>query len=243
MRHIIFKDKKILERDYDAWAHKDSLFWQEQIGITPTYRMIEFDFSTYPTYTDSDGDVRPTNEYLQKLNNLAVKSEGEFGTDFVMIMIHEDNWKSDPTPTIRGSGIWGTNYSYIFGKQCLEYCRWDKDNSANTFGTAYHERHHSFDAIVKVETGVDVNPLLKVSRYDAEITHGGTKPWKYIRHKENLDSLKIMKPHLQKAFAERKRKHEEVIKGLMGTIISLATQVVYLLRMQQNKKNGVSNNL
>ncbi len=240
MRHTILKDKKILERDYNAWTHQDSLFWQKQIGVTPTYQMIEFDFSTYPTYIDSDGDIRPTNEYLQKLNSLAIKSEGEFGTDFVMVMIHEDNWLSDTDFT---KGIWGTNYSYIFGKQCLEYCRWDKDNSANTFGTAYHERHHSFDAIIKVETGVDVNPLLKVSRYDAEITHGGTKPWKYIRHKENLDSLAIMKPHLVKAFAERKRKHEEVTKGLMEKIISLATQVIYLLKMQQNKKNGVSDNL
>ena len=243
MRHTILKDKKITQLAFQKWKLEDVAFWEKHLGITPTYEVIDTDFSDYPTFIDTEGDIRPTNAYLQSLATPLIKKYGEFGFDFIMVMVHEDNWKSDTTPHIKGDGIWGTNYSYIFGKHCLEYCRWDKDSSSNTFGTAYHERHHSFDAIVKVETGVDVNPLLNVSRYDAEITHGGTKPWRYIRHKENLESLAIMKPHLVKAFAERKRKHEEVQKGMMETIIKLATQVLYLLRMQQNKKNGVSDNI
>ena len=242
MRHVILKDKKISATQYKAWVKEDTAFWKEY-GIETTYEVIETDYSTYPTFVDSEGDIRPTDTYLQSLASPIVKKYGEFGFDFIMVMVHQDNWKSDTTPDIKGDGIWGTNYSYTFGKHCLDYCRWDKNNQANTFGTAYHERHHSLDAIIKVETGVDVNPLLNVSRYDAEITHGGTKPWKYIRYKENLKSLTIMKPHLIKAFAERKRKHEEANKGMMETIISLATQVVYLLKMQQNKKNGVSDNL
>lgn len=243
MRHVILKDTKITATQYKQWVKEDTTFWKEQLGITPTYEVIDTNYSSYPTYVDSDGDIRPTDAYLQGLSSSVVKKYGEFGFDFIMVMVHQDNWKSDTTPDIKGDGIWGTNYSYAFGKHCLDYCRWDKNNIANTFGTAYHERHHSFDAIVKVETGVDVNPLLNVSRYDAEITHGGTKPWKYIRHKENLDSLKVMKPHLLKAFAERKRKHEESQKGMMETIIKLSTQFLYLWRMQQNKKNGVSDNL
>lgn len=237
MRHIILKDKKILRRDYDAWEKEDVFFWEKHLETTPIYEIIEMDYSNYPTYIDSDGDIRPTQAYLQDLTSPIIKKHGDFAFDFIMVMIHEDNWKSD---TDQIKGIWGTNYSYIFGKQCLEYCRWDKDNSANTFGTAYHERHHSFDAIIKVETGLDIQPLLEVKKYDYEITHGNNPRWKYIRHKENLDSLKIMKPHLQKAFQVRKNKHEEVVKGLMGTIIKLATQVFYLLRMKQNMKNGVS---
>jgi len=237
MKHTILKDKKILERDYNQWAHEDSLFWQQHLGITPEYTMIEVDCSDYPTYIDSDGDIRPTDQYLQNLNDLATKKDGHFGVDFVMVMIHEDNWKSDNDQI---KGIWGTNYSYIFGKQCLEYCRWDKDNDANTFGTAYHERHHSFDAMIKIETGVDVRPLLDVQKYDHEITHGNKNPpWKYIRHKQNTESLKIMKPHLLASFEARRKKHDEVVEGLMGTIINLATQVVYLLKIKQNSKNGV----
>jgi len=252
MRHIILKDKKILQRDYDRWKHQDILFWQENLGITPTYDVAETDYSTYPTYIDQDQDIRPTTKYLQSLTTPLVKKYGEFGMDFIMVMIHEDNWRSHgplweqikrENGIIKEKGIWGTNYSYIFGKQCLAYSRWDGDNATNTFGTAYHERHHSFDAIIKVELGIDVQPLLGVTKYDHEVTHGNKAPWKYIRNKENLESLKIMKPHLLKAFQARKDKHEEVTKGLMEIIIKLATQVLYLIRANQNKKNGVSNKI
>ena len=241
MRHIIFKDKKITTDALNAWQKEDITFWKKHLGITPTYEVVDTFYGTYPTYKDEDGDIRPTYEYLKSLNDIAVKKFGEFGFDFALIMVHEDNWRSDTTPDIKGDGIWGTNYSYIFGKQCLDYCRWDKDNTANTFGTAYHERHHSFDAIIKVETGVDIEPILGVTGYDKSITHGGATPWKYIRHKENLDSLKVMRPYLVNAFAKRKARHDEVL-GLMGKVISLATQVVYLLRMKANAKDGVPRN-
>ena len=237
MRHIILLDTKISDKDFSAWCKEDIAFWKEQLGITPTYAAIRIDYSDYPTYVDSDGDIRPTNTYLKGLNAIAIKSEGGFGTDFVMMMVHSDNWRSDTETT---KGIWGTNYSYVFGSQCFEYCRWDKKKVANTFGVAYHERHHSFDAIIKQELGIDILPILKVKAYDHGITHGNETPWKYIRYKENLDSLAIMKPYLVKAFAERKRKHEEIVKGLMETVISLATKVLYLLRMQYNKKEGIS---
>lgn len=236
MRHIILKDKKILRRDYDTWEKEDIFFWEKHLGITPTYEIVEMDYSEYPTYVDEDKDIRPTNTYLQTLTDSAIKKDGQFGCDFIIMLVHEDSWKSDTDTT---KGIWGTNYSYIFGKQCFEYCRWDKDNSANTFGTIYHERHHSFDAIIKIELGVDINPILGTTKYDAEITHGGKYPWRYIRHRENLDSLKIMKPYLQQAFKKRKERHEEVITGLMGTIVNLATQLLYILRAKQNRKDGV----
>jgi hypothetical protein len=236
MRHFILLDNKITDKQYKRWEQEDRDFWFEHLGITPEYEVLKENYTDYPTYIDSDGDIRPTDKYLQSLNDKAVKKLGEFGTDFVMVMIHEDNWKSD-TDFIKG--IWGTNYSYIFGKQCLDYCRWDRDNTANTFGTAYHERHHSFDAIIKQETGIDIRKALGVSRYDAEITHGGSRPWKYIRHKENLDSLRVMKPHLLSAFLMRKTQHEKTINAMRSTVLELATQAVYLLRMLLNKKNGV----
>lgn len=237
MRHVILKDLKITNSALSAWMKEDVAFWEKYIGVTPTYEVIETDYTTYPTYIDEDGDIRPTYDYLQKKTDEVVKKYGDFGTDFIMVMVHEDNWRSDTETT---KGIWGTNYSFIYGKQCLEYCRWDKDNNANTFGTAYHERHHSFDAIIKVELGVDIEPILGVSGYDKSITHGGTLPWKYIRHKENLESLKIMKPYLQQAFAKRKERHEEVLTK-MQTIITLATKVLYLLRMKANAKDGIVN--
>lgn len=238
MRHVILLDKKITDKEYKKWVTEDTAFWKEQLGITPTYEVVRTDYTTYPTYIDFDKDIRPTNDYLQGLTDGVVRRVGDFGTDFIMVMVHEDNWRSDTTPDIKGDGIWGTNYSYTFGKQCLDYCRWDKDNLANTFGTAYHERHHSFDALIKQETGVNIEPVLGVNGYDRSITHGGSAPWKYIRYKENLESLKVMRPHLQKAFKKRLDSHTKV-QGLMETVISLATQVVYLLKMQANKKDGV----
>lgn len=238
MRHVILLDNKISDKDYKKWVKDDTAFWKEHLGITPTYEVVDTDYSDYPTYIDGKL-IRPTYNYLQELTTSVVKKHGDFAFDFIMVMIHEDNWKSDTTPDIKGDGIWGTNYSYVFGKQCLDYCRWDKDNSANTFGTAYHERHHSFDAIIKVETGIDIQPILRVTAYDHQITHGNLKPWKYIRHKENLESLRIMKPYLVKALEVRKAKHEEVMKGLMKQIINLGTQLLYLLRMEMNRKYGL----
>lgn len=235
MRHIILLDTKIKSADYESWKKEDVAFWEQHLGITPTYVVIRRDYSDYLTYVDEDGDIRPTNKYLQSLNDIATKNDGDFGCDFILMMVHEDNWKSDTDTT---KGIWGTNFSYVYGKQCFEYCRWDKDNPANTFGTAYHERHHSFDAIIKQELGVDIEPILGVTGYDKSITHGGATPWKYIRHKENLDSLKVMKPYLVQAFQKRKERHEEVLTK-MQTIISFATKVLYLLRMKANRKDGV----
>lgn len=158
MRHVILKDKKITNSALKKWQEEDVAFWEKHIGVTPTYEVIETDYTTYPTYVDEDGDIRPTNVYLQSLNNVATKKVGDYGCDFILMLVHEDNWKSDTDTT---KGIWGTNFSYIYGKQCLDYCRWDKDNPANTFGTAYHERMHSFDAIIKVELGIDINNLFR----------------------------------------------------------------------------------
>ena len=249
MRLAILLDNLVTDKEYFAWVEEDRSFWKEFVGIDPTYTLIRTDYTTYPYYFDSDGDVRPTQEYLKSLNDQAVAKLGEFGFDFTMVMVHEDNWQSAgpkfdsiqrTRTTPKKKGIWGTNYSYVFGKQCLEYCRWDRDNSANTFGTAYHERHHSFYAIIKQELSIDIQPILGVKKYDYEITHGNNSNWEYIRHKENTDSLDIMKPYLLKSFSNREQHHQKnIIQTLF--IIKLLKQVVYLLRMQLNKKNGVPN--
>ncbi len=247
MRHILLKDKKITATALKKWQEEDVAFWEKHIGVTPTYEVIDTDYTTYPTYVDEDGDIRPTAVYLQSLNNVATKKVGDYGCDFIIVLIHEDNWRSHGVlweelkkkfNITKEKGIWGTNFSYIYGKQCLDYCRWDKDNPANSFGTIYHERHHSLDAIIKVELNVDVNPLLGTTKYDAEITHGGKFPWRYIRHKENLDSLKVMAPYLRDAFQKRRDMNDGTINK-MQTIITLATKVLYLLRMKANRKDGV----
>lgn len=236
MRHTILLDNKITDKEFDNWTKEDCAFWEKYAGITPTYGVIRQDYSSYPTYIDSDGDIRPTAAYLQSLNDQVVSKYGEYGTDFIIVAVHETNWRSD-TPTTKG--IWGTNYSYRFGKQHLQYCRWDKDNSANTFGTMYHERHHALDALVAVEAGLDVRDYLDVELYDREITHGYGAKWDYIRWKENTKSLETMAPFLKLAFAKRLQKHEDFLNAKRKTIIELAKQVIYLLKMKLNQKDGV----
>jgi len=239
MRHAILLDTKISNNSYEEWVGDDTAFWKKYIGITPEYTLIRQDYSTYPIFVDGAGNIRPTDAYLKSLNDQVVAKYGEFAFDFVMVMVHEDNWLSDPLGD-KGKGIWGTNYSYIFGKQCLDYCRWDRDNSANTFGTAYHERHHSFDAMIKQETGIVIEPSLSVGigKYDNCITHGNCDPWKYIRFQENTKSLEIMAPHLRKAFSLREQKHRDNDKR--KELIGVLQDLVYLLRMQLNSKYGVT---
>lgn len=234
MRHVILLDKKIT--DYETWREQDIKFWQRYLNITPEYKVIPYDFSDYPTYVDSDGDIRITRGYLQHLADMVYKWEGDHGTDFVIIAIHEDNWKSDPLGD-KGKGIWGTNYSYVFNNYMMEYCRWDKDNVANTFGTIYHERMHSFDAIVNVELGENANSIVGIKDWDKEVVHGQSDTYKYIRYKENIEAVYKLAPYLRQAFAVRKQKHEDYINGLKKKI-SLLEQLLYLYRKWRNLKNG-----
>lgn len=231
MRHVILLDNKITDRSYEKWKAEDTAFWKEHLGVTPQYWVIRQDYSEYPTYIDEDWDARPTPQYLQSLNDMVTSKYGDFGTDFIMVMVHRDNWRSP--------SIWGTNYSYRFGKQCLEYCRWDSRNSANTFGTAYHERHHSFDAICKQEVGVDVKPLVGVTDWDRCITHGKCEDeWGYIRWKENTKSVTKIAEPLRAAFAKRQERHDESV-GKQKTLIGLLQKLVYLLKMQVNQKEVI----
>lgn len=238
MRHVILLDNKIDTQAFKNWVQEDTEFWEEHLGITPTYEVIEHDFSDYPTIVDFAGDTMADRAWMQVLNDTVVKKYGEFGFDFLMLMIHSDNWKSD-RPDVKRK-IWGSNYSYTFGKQNLCYCRWDKNSPPNTFGVAYHERHHSLDAIIQAETGVNITPILKVQGYDNGVTHGREEPWKYIRYKENIKSLQIMKVFLTQAFDKRKQRHEHML-SLMGRVIELATSLLYLLRQRKAQKDGINN--
>lgn len=234
MRHIVLADNNISDAEFEQWRIEDAGFWKQHIGITPTYIIERADYSSYPTFIDEDGDIRPTNAYLKSLNDQMVAKYGEFGFDFLMVMIHQDNWKSAPPG---GRRIYGTNYSYAFGKQTLQYCRWDKKNLATTFGTTYHERMHSLDAICQVEVGVDIRPLLSVRNFDADVVHGADPRFSYIRHKENVEVLKPIAPHLRAAFSKRAERHQNFLN--MKKQIALLEKVVYWYKILINRKNGV----
>lgn len=249
MRHVIYKDLSIPTKDFETWKQEDTWFWQTFAGITPLYWVINHDFSEYPVEPDFDGDARPTRDFLKELTDRVYNSYSKDGTDFVMLFIHEDNWRSSGElfeqfkkkhGIKKEKGIWGTNYSNVYHNYHVQYCRWDKKNNANNFGTLYHERHHALDALIATELGININPILKVNSWDSGCTHGGEKPWLYIRHKENTDSIKTIAPYLQQALAKRQARHDDYIKNTKQTVVKLLEQLVYLWRQILNKKDGIN---
>ena len=107
MRHIIILDNKITDQEYRAWMKEDKAFWKRWFNVDAKYWVVREDFSTYPTYIGSDGDTRPTYSYLKSLAKRVTKGYDRYGADFIVMCVHETNWKSaDPRP---GIGIWGTN--------------------------------------------------------------------------------------------------------------------------------------
>ena len=236
MRHTILLDNKISQEEYEAWKKEDIDFWRKEADIVPQYNVLRYDFTDYPTEIDNDGDIRAERKWLQSLTDTVVSIYGQFGVDFIVVAIHEDNWKSDPAGP---GGIWGVNYAYRFGLQTLQYCRWDRDNPANTFGTIYHERHHSLDAIIAQELGVRVEPTLSVpvGKYDSCITHGKCDGWRYIRHKENTKSLNLMSRMLKLSFTKRRERHMQTEQG---NVLQRGLALLwYIMRSKKNRKDGV----
>ena len=232
MRLTILHDKKITKDQLDRLkADFTSLF-----PIKPTYFTHERDYSFYPTFIDSDGDKRPTNDFLVQETDWVHKKYGKWGTDHVFVLIHEDNWLSD-TPTTKG--IWGTNYSNIYHGYQVHYCRFDRDNPANSLGTFYHELMHSLDALIKTETGVEIAKLIPVESWDSSVVHGKNAKFDYIRHKENIEVIDYIESFLRKSYANRQARFDKHYSTLVS-IVKLLQTLVVLLRQQLNRKNGVN---
>lgn len=240
MRHYVYKDIKIPQSEYDKVLDEYKQFHKETSGLELSFITGEFDFSRYPTETDTDGLQRPTAAFLREMCQMVEEKLGKYGVDHIKLLIHEDNWKSDPKGA---DGIWGTSWTYVYGSGNLCYDRWDKDNPANSFGTMNHEDDHAYDSIIKVETGLDVNKILGIVDYDKQTTHGGRELQPayhgYIRYKENAEKLKVIGSYLKTAYDKRLQRHTADIMGKQKTIIGLLEQVIYLLKKSKNKKTTI----
>lgn len=226
MRNVLLLDTKINKDEALALLDEYSEWYEKQTGITPIFWVERRDFSQVPTTPDSDGDLKPTYKYRQALATDVHGRYGDYGTDNIVMMVHEDNFVF--------KGLWGVNWAYSHYKYGFQLVRWDKDNPANTFGTLNHEQDHMYDALILKEIGVDVRPLLKVADYDADVTHGRDDRFGYIRYQENAKTLKKLAPYLRKSFAERKRKHDNRVTKLT-TVVHLLKQLVDLLSLWKNK--------
>lgn len=237
MRNIIIKDKSIKDSEFKQLVDDYAAFIKKTTGITVRTTTVEYDFTNYPTILDSDGDDRPTDALINSLKNNAETKLGKYGFDNLVMLIHQDNWKSGKTATRKG--IWGTNYSYKYGPYHVQYCRFDKKNPANSFGTLNHEIDHSSDALILTEIGVNINPILKVENYDRNTTHGQPVAYHgYIRWKENEAKLKVMAPYLKSAYAKRQERSTADILNTQKSLIGVLEQVVYFMTRLKNQKNG-----
>ena len=191
MRTVIYKDIKIPEKQYRELLDEYTAFLEKNAGVKPIFWTYDYDFTDYPTNVDADGDDVPRPTFLKDLSKDVETKFSKYGTDHIVTLIHEDNWKSGATA--KRSGISGTNYSYTQGPYHFQYVRWwnrkgktQKQEMINRFGTLNHEQDHSYDALIKVELGIDINPILGVVNYDKNTTHGQPEAYHaYINHQQN----------------------------------------------------------
>jgi hypothetical protein len=233
MRSVILLDTKIDKDEALALLEDFSEFFEKHTGIEHEYWVERRDFSIVPTVVEADGDLKPTVKYRTDLNNEVHSRYGDFGTDNVIMWVHEDNFLY--------KGIWGQNWSYVYNKHSFQLCRWDKDNSTNTFNTLWHEIAHSLDAVVLKETGLEIDRPIEINfevtnfDYDRDFVHGQSGKFPYIGRRgyvRNGEMLEFLAPYLRLAYGKRKEKHLEKL-GLMTQIVKLLSTVVALLQKKK----------
>ena len=221
MRAVVLLDTKIDKDEALALLDEFGDFFKEYTGIDCEWFVERRDFSQVPTVPDSDGDLKPTREYRKALETDVYKRYNTYGTDNIIMWVHEDNFLY--------KGVWGTNWSGNFYKYSFQLCRWDKDNPANTFGTLYHELMHSFDWVVLDEHNIDVNRMFGYD-WDAYAVHGAGS-FDYIRYKENTNALKQIAPFLKTAYTSRKDKHFAPAKAVMWQVIHTLRDILKRYRV------------
>lgn len=203
-------------------------FYKKHTKITPVFFIEEADYLNYPI---NEFNRIPSSHLANVAKDVHKRYSGE-GTDHIVMLIHEDNWKM--------AGIWGTNWSNIYYGYMFQLCRFDKNNNVNSFGTLYHEVHHSHDALIYTYLNIKIGKLLNVFDWDDSITHGGKYKggdfgYKYIRYQENTSSLEYIAPLLMTAYAKRQAIYDKKI-GMMKQVIKLLSKVLVLIRQQVTNK-------
>lgn len=222
MRTVVLLDKLIDKDEALNILNDFGEFYKEHTGIECTWWVERRDFSQVPTVPDSDGDLKPTYQYRQSLNKSVHDRYGDYGTDNVIMWVHEDNFLF--------KGIWGTAWSYVHYKYNFLLCRWDKDNPVNTWNTLFHELEHPADTLILKELGIEIDGIIEehfnVSDfdYDRDYVHGGSPLFKYIGQRGYVrDSrmLELLKPYLQGAYNKRKEKHFAPYNKVLWQIITI----------------------
>lgn len=233
MRTLILKDHAIDKDECLALLDEYSDYLKKQTGLDCEWYVEGYDFSRVPTVPDSDGDLKPTVAYRKALYKEVHKRYGDDGVDNIVLWVHEKHFTF--------AGIWGVNWSYMYGTYSMHLCRWDRDNDVNTFNTLFHEQAHSWDRLILEELGIDIEPLaegqlkLKDFDYDRDFVHGNSSRFPYIgkrgftrENKDTVSMLEFLSPYLKRAYGVRKERHMKKL-GMMGQIVKLLSTLVSLL--------------
>lgn len=223
MRTVVKLDKKINKDEALRILDEYGTFFEEATGVPCEWFVERHDFSKVPTVPDSDGDLRPTDQYRQELCKDIFDRYGYYGCDTILMWVHEDNFLF--------KGLWGLAWAYKHFKYNLLLCRWDKDNDVNTFNTLFHEGEHPHDTTIKKELGIDIEPLIKTHfnyaksfNFDRDYVHGNHPDWMYIgkRGYERDDRmLQFLAPYLRRAYQKRKEEYLKPLKKAQWKVIEL----------------------
>ena len=234
MRSVAIIDLKIDKDEALALLDEYSEYLEKHTGFKHEFWVERRDFSQVPTTVDSDGDVKPTEAYRKALFNDVHSRYGDDGTDNVIMWVHEDNFIY--------KGIWGQNWSYVYGTYSLQLCRWDKDNDVNTLNTLFHEQAHSWDRLILEEIGIDINPTIanhfgyQSFSFDRDFVHGNHPDFPYIGargfnrdDKKVIEILNLLAPYLRRAYAVRQERHMKKL-GMMEQIVKLLSTLIASLK-------------
>lgn len=231
MRLLALIDLKIdkqealdLLKDYGDW-------YEKQTGIKCTFLVERRDFTSVPTVPDSDGDLKPTYQYIKALTDDVYKRYNDYGVDHIVMWVHEDNFLF--------KGIWGTALAYVHRKYMFELCRWAKSSKVNTWNTLFHESGgHPANTLILKELGIDINPLCAKHfgilnfDYDKMWVHGEGGHFQYIGrkgYKRDGQMLKFLAPYLRAAYQSRLDKHNAYV-AKQKTVIGLLQKLLGLLK-------------
>ena len=231
MRKLVLIDIPIPKDEALALLDDYGEWYEKQTGITPDFYVERRDFSVVPTVADSVGALKPTYEYRQGIADEVHSRYGDYGVDDIVMWVAEENFLY--------RGVWGTAWSYVHRKYNFLLCRWDKDNSTNTWNTFFHEGEHPANTLIKEELGIDINPLIANHfnepgfDYDRDYVHGNSPQFKYIGgrgYQRDGRMLKFLAPYLRQAYDRRKEKHMKPVKTVMLQVISILQKYLLLHR-------------
>lgn len=227
MRLLILKDQSLPPALYAESVKQLKLIYREAgIPMTITDEPYYFgDPKKKPHagmweiyYHDSRG--RPFWGMKQVLLNHTVKEiDMRYGKKFdhIMFAVDRRNWFADQGET----KVWGWNISAGIHGYDVQQVRVDTTSKrfetqvANTLGAMYHELMHShMHYPYRVFNGARIERNLRQRGYSThhwgnEVVHGEGKEWAYIRHRENIEALKVVAPVLNACYQTRKVQHEE----------------------------------